>query len=124
MTTNNFSNFVTPPDILQDQDTVHTVLIIDADWIDVDAVAMFCKTSDEQFNVYLYSSDLNDITWLNKVYALANAVIINTDPSPISGMKDRWAEGKKSWYYGTKRFLKNQEHNIKKPIEYFSNLTK
>lgn len=116
-----YSNFITPPDFINPESedfNNETLLIIDADWIDIEAIATFLKTSDVPYNIYLYSSDMDNLAWLHGAEQRANTLIINTEQSSISNIKDRWADLPKAYYYGPKKFLMNSKY-IKNPLAYF-----
>jgi len=118
------SNFITPPDFISsDSEDINnaTVLVIDADWIDVEHVAAFCKTSDKAYNVYLYSSEMDNLPWLHDAERRATAIIINTASTVISSIKDKWAEKDKAFFYGPKSSLKNQKNQLRKLTDYFIN---
>jgi hypothetical protein len=112
------SNFVTPPDIITAKK--HTVLLVDPVWQDIEAVAMICKTIGTDFNVYIYDETMNDIAWLNTVADKSDTVVINTEPTQCSPIKDKLADLDKSYYYGPKNFLSNTKR-IANPQEYFIN---
>lgn len=112
------SNFVTPPDVVLESN--HTVLLVDPEWQDIQAVAMLCKTIGTDFNVYIYDAGMNNTDWLNKSAELAHAIIVNTDPTSCSPVKDRLIDLSKTHYYGPKNFLTNKKR-IANPQEYFIN---
>jgi hypothetical protein len=116
-----YSNFVTPPDIVTDPK--HTVLLVDVDQVTVQKIAMFCQTADAEFNVYMYNTEMGDDNWFFKVTALADAIIVNTDTSELSPVKDRLAEMSKSYYYGPKKFLTNNKVLVS-PLQYFQEYQK
>jgi hypothetical protein len=115
-TDENYSNFITPPDFVDEKK--HTVLLIDVHADDVQTLAMFCKTSPEFFNVYLYNYQMASEDWFGEARDRADAIIINTEVNTFSSIKDLLAELPTAWYYGPKSFLKNP-NRIKSPIDYF-----
>jgi len=112
-----YSNFITPPDFVADE--LPTVLIVDADWNDVETIAMFCKATPHQFNVYLYTDIMLDEEWLNKAISLAHAIIINTQESACTKIKNQLLKDPRTWYYGPQKFLANS-NKISSPLEFFS----
>lgn len=111
-----YSNFILPPDFVEEEK--HTVLIIDPDWSDIEPIATFCKHTDQVFNVYLYNEVNQDQDWLSQAINVADVVIVNTHDSSISAEKDRLTNLSKTWYYGPKNFLVNK-NKIEAPVDYF-----
>lgn len=115
---NNFSNLITPPDFIEPS-ARHSVLLIDPEWADVENIALFLKTSKNSFDVYLYrEQEMKDTEWLTSAITRVDAVVINTDTTEISLIKDKLAVEPTSWYYGSKNFLMNK-NRVEKPIDYF-----
>lgn len=113
-----YSNFITPPDFVTEEK--HTVVLIDADWSDVERLADVCRNVNTEFNVYLYSSPMGDEPWLDKALSVADAIVVNTDNSEISTIKDRLCDRDNCWYYGEKNFVTNTKR-LANPLEYFVN---
>jgi hypothetical protein len=110
------SNFITPPDFVDDD--LHTVTIIDADPVDVETLAVLCSGHNESFNVYLYKADMNNNKWLEDAVNRSHAIIVNTEESELSGIKDRLCTKPNSYYYGSKNFLGNP-NRINNVLDYF-----
>jgi hypothetical protein len=119
----NHSNFITPPDFItedsEDFDN-ETVIVIDADWLDVEQLATYCKSCNTSYNVYLYSSEMDNLTWLHDAERKASAIIINMSSSSLTQIKDKWAEKPHAYFYGPKAPLKNREHQLNKLTDYFT----
>lgn len=114
----NFSNLITPPDFIE-RSSRHSVLLIDPDWSEVETLALFLKTSKNSFDVYVYrETEMNDQGWLLKAETIVDAIVINTNPTDISVIKDKFAVKANAWYYGGKNFLTNK-HRIEQPVDYF-----
>lgn len=112
------SNFISPPDLLpRDQRKNHSVLVIDPDQKTVLDLGMICKSAGTDFDVYLYADIFNNLNWLETAFNIVDVVLINTEPSGISVIKDRLAGHQKAFHYGPKRFI-NAKH-IKSAQEYF-----
>ena len=94
---NEYSNFVTPPDTVTD--IKHTVLVVNAEQADITALAMFCKASAVYFNIYFYNTHMQDTEWFERVLAMADAVILNADYE-LADQNPRLLAMKKAWYYG------------------------
>jgi hypothetical protein len=120
MEKNSYSNFITPPDFTTDN--FHTVLLVDVSWEDVEKLALYCKSSEISFNVYLYDSTMADVDWFMLAHTKADAVIINSTPSEFSHIKDKLAIADNAYYYGDKNFLMNTKR-INDPIDYFIQYT-
>lgn len=96
-----YSNFITPPDFVQDD--FHNVVVVNATNDDVELLGRMCKGSDDQFNIYLYRSEMNNLDWLRQAVDISHAVILNTDVAD-STMEDLLVLDK-TYYYGSKSFL-------------------
>ena len=116
MENNRYSNFITPPDFVDEKK--HTVLLVDVLDDQVQSIGMFCKYSEAEFNIYLYNETINDMTWFSKAVELADAIVVNTIPNSFSPLKEIIAETDKAYYYGPKTSLKNPR-KINNPIDYF-----
>jgi hypothetical protein len=113
-----YSNFITPPDFVKDD--FPTVLIIDSDWVDIESVALWCKTAPKSYNIYIYSDIMLDEVWLLEAINSSHAVIINMENSAVDHIKRQLIKAPNCWYYGSKKFLGNSQH-IDKPINWFIN---
>lgn len=111
-----YTNFITPPDFVDEQK--HTVVLIDATEDTIQELANFCAASSTEFNVYIYNYTMHNPEWLKEAIDRASAIIINTDDTVLSPVKDRLAELAKSWHYGHKNFLTNT-NRLESPINYF-----
>lgn len=114
--TQNYSNFVTPPSFVDDQ--FPSVLIIDADWNDIDNLALWCKTAPVNLNIYIYSDIMLDEIWLARAINSVETIIMNTANSAVDHVKKELLKAPNVWYYGDKSFLANKQ-KIENPIEYF-----
>jgi hypothetical protein len=110
------SNFITPPDFVDDDQ--HTITIIDADPVDVETLAVLCAGNDESFNIYLYKSEMMNLTWLDSAVERSHVVIINTDANDLSAYKDKLSTRSTSYHYGPKNFL-GSTNRIEKLVDYF-----
>ena len=111
-----YSNFITPPD--HSEDPHINVLLIDADWLEVEAVAMWCKTANRSYNVYLYSDIMLDEEWLALTINRMDHIIVNMADSAISQVKGQLLKGTHTWYYGPRTFLGNKQ-KIERPLDWF-----
>lgn len=116
--TQHYSNFVTPPDFVEDQ--FPSVLIIDADWNDIDNLALWCKTAPVNLNIYIYSDIMLNELWLAEAINSVDTVIMNTANSAIDHVKKELLKASNVWYYGDKSFLANKQ-KIQSPLDYFIN---
>ena len=107
------SNLITPPDIVKNG--LHSVTLIDLEQSDVDAVVRFCQFSDRAFNVYVYTPNMDNATWLSAAVNASDAIIINT-------RTDRYQDLcllDKTYYYGAKNYVENQR-KLADPLHYFA----
>ena len=112
-----YSNFITPPDFVDEAKP--NVLLIDVPAQDIQNLGVFLMTYNHYFNIYLYNQELGDPEWFGDVRNRADAIIINTEPNMFSTTKDMLAELPIAWYYGPKAFLKNNQQ-INNPIDFFT----
>lgn len=112
------TNFITPPDFVEDSQ--HTVLLIDVDPVDVETLAHLCATHDESFNVYLYKEEFEDKQWMGNAAYRADVIIINTIENGLSPEKDAFVNLIKTYHYGPKNFL-NNNRKLQNIYDYFVN---
>ena len=112
-----YSNFITPPDFLVD-DERHTVVIVDADWPEIEALALFCKNSKKYYNVHVYRAEMDNELWLVEQAEKAEIIIVNTVDTAVSAVKDRLIEQPTAHYYGPKTFL-SSGRKIHAPVDFF-----
>ena len=93
------SNFITPPDLVQ------TVLIIDANTEQVNAVAAVVRESQRAYNIYLYHNEMNDSDWLFAAIKKSD-VVLQMQGSPV--------------LMDCERILVGMDQEIKTPVEYFT----
>jgi hypothetical protein len=112
-----YSNFITPPSFVEDQ--FPSVLIVDADWNDIDGLAIWCKTAPVSLNIYLYSDIMLDEEWLVQAINRAENIIINLDSSAVDHIKKQLIKAPNVWYYGDKTFLGNNR-KLSGVMDYFA----
>ena len=100
------SRFITYPSTV-DSSTNHSVILIDATVEDVERIGLFLKSSQQNFDVYLYRGDLHDLEWLNEIGRSADEYLIN-DTSQVKITPD-------SLRYGPGLELTN-------PLDYFQRI--
>jgi hypothetical protein len=74
------SRIITHPSIVEKQSNF-TVVLIDATVEEVENITMFCQVSDQDYDIYLYKQDLNDLQWLDTIVRLADHTLINQTSS-------------------------------------------
>jgi len=111
-----YSNFITPPDFVDNK--LHSILIVDADWNDIESIALWCKTAPVSLNVYIYSDIMLDEEWLIQAMNLAQTIVVNMAPSAVDHIKKQMIKAEKTWYYGEMNFLGNTR-KVNLPIDYF-----
>jgi hypothetical protein len=107
------SNLVTPPDLLDNE--MHSVLLVDPEQDDLDAVIKFCQYAEQVFNVYVYTPNMTNLDWLSQAASTSDAIIVNS-------RSDNYKELcllDKTYYYGDKHYLENQR-KILDPLQYFA----
>jgi hypothetical protein len=114
--TQNYSNFVTPPDFVKEDNP--SILIVDADWVDIETVALWCKTAPANLNIYIYSDIMLDEVWLAQSINRVGTIIVNMQSSAVDHIKKDLIKGPNTWYYGDMNFLGN-DRKLQKPIDWF-----
>jgi len=107
------SNLVTPPDIVSNG--LYSVLIVDPDQSELDAVIKFCQYVERAFNVYVYTSNMENLSWLDQAVAASDAVIVN---SKSNNYKELYLLDK-TYYYGDQFYLENLR-KIPDPLHFFA----
>lgn len=107
------SNLITPPDILKSNQ--HSVLIVDPDQADLDAVIRFCQHTDDAFDVYVYTSNMDNRDWLDRAANACDTVIVNSQ----SDNYQQLCLLEKTYYYGNQLYLENPR-KIVDPLHYFA----
>ena len=69
------SRFVTYPSTVEKIN--HTVVLIDADNKDINELAVFFTSSEQEFDVYVYEGKLHDLEFLNYITKSADHVLIS-----------------------------------------------
>ena len=72
----NTSRFVTYPSTVETNSN-HRVVLIDATKQELTQLERFLQTSEENFDVYIYSGDSYDLEWLNYASSDAKLILIN-----------------------------------------------
>ena len=72
----NTSRFVTYPSTVETNPN-HRVVLIDATEQELTELERFLQTSEENFDVYIYSGESYDLEWLNHVSSDAELILIN-----------------------------------------------
>ena len=72
----NTSRFVTYPSTVEINPN-HRVVLIDATEQQLTQLERFLQTSEENFDVYIYSGDSYDLEWLNYASSDAKLILIN-----------------------------------------------
>lgn len=94
-----YSNFITPPDFVDDD--LHTVTVVNATTDEVELLANMCKVSDITYNIYLYNTDMDDMAWLNDSINKSAAVIVSQVPAQL----DFLYKLENTYYYGDATYL-------------------
>lgn len=107
-----YSNFITPPDFVNDK--FHTVTVIDALIDEIELLGRMCQFSNESYNIYLYRSDMHEDQWLYKAVDISDAVIINTSVNTNESL----FKLNKVYYYGDKNYV-SPAHKVNNILQYF-----
>lgn len=72
----NTSRFVTYPSTVE-SNTNHKIIVVDATAQELAQLERFLQTSQENFDVFLYTGDSYDLEWLNYVSTNAKLILVN-----------------------------------------------
>lgn len=112
------TNFITPPDYVLDER--HSVLVIDIDDYDAEALSIVCANHSHAFNVYFYHEDMLAEDWLLKAASQVDTIIVNGCINSISETKNRLAALPKSRIYNYDSGF-DEPGKYCRPVEYFIN---
>lgn len=95
------SQLITPPDI------VESVLIINADPVQRNAVVKAVAINPESYNIYLYQEESKEFQWLDDVCRRVQTILLNNERHVVTS--------------GNGRIIRfGPEQEIKNPAEYFN----
>jgi hypothetical protein len=94
-----YSNFITPPDFVEED--FHTVTCIDISDDDLLLLGKACQNINISYNVYLYKSSMNDDNWLQKAISRSKNIIVNLDNEE----NIKYCQFDNAYCYGHEAFL-------------------
>ena len=85
-----YCNFITPPD--QATEALASVLLIDADWNEIEEIALWYKNGDRDtcYNIFLYQDIMWESDWLQNIADSVDIIIVNTAESAILNAKMKY----------------------------------
>ena len=107
-----YSNFITPPDFVNEDK--HTVTIIDASLEEVEQLCKIAENGFEDYNLYLYRSEMNDLEWLHLAIKNSDSIIVNVD-----AYKNEEIFKRANVYYYGKDILISPAQKINSLLSYF-----
>ena len=112
-------NFITPPD--QAPEALPSVLLIDADWNDIEELALWYKNSNSEigYNIFLYQDTMWEPNWLTNIAETVDTIIVNTEESAITNTKMKYINRDCTWYYGPVKF-KGSDRQLERPLDWFT----
>jgi len=110
-----YSNFITPPDFVDDD--FHTITCIDLSDDELLVIAKACQHAKQNYNVYLYRSGMSDDKWLTEALKRSKHILVNLSH------KDNfdYASLENAYCYGHKAFLCPATF-INNPLAYFEHV--
>jgi hypothetical protein len=113
-----YCNFITPPD--QAPEALASVLLIDADWNEIEEIALWYKNGDRDtcYNIFLYQDIMWEPDWLQNVADSVDIIVVNTAESAILNTKMKYITRESTWYYGPVAF-KGSDRQLEKPLDWF-----
>lgn len=70
------AKFISAPDKLPTNDR-RKLLIVDADWRDIEALGLLCMTQNVELDFFLYGPTAIDKEWLSNASEAATVIIVN-----------------------------------------------
>lgn len=107
------SNLITPPDILNNG--LHSITLIDPEQDEVDTIIRYCQHSDQAYNIYVYTPNMDDVEWMAQAVNASDSIIVNTRSDDY---KDLWLLDK-TYHYGTRIIVENPR-KLADPVHYFA----
>lgn len=107
-----YSNFITPPDFVDEHK--HTITIVEATTQEIELLYNVARSGTEDYNIYLYRTEMHNLNWLTTAISRSNGVIINFD---------RWKDleifkSEKLYYYG-QGLVVSPAQKINSLLDYF-----
>lgn len=99
------SRIIIHPSIV-DSTTNHPVLLIDASLEQIEDIVVFCKISNNNFDIYVYNDKYDDLPWLSEVTDRVAKILIDANSKVTTNIADVYIFGN------------NQE--VIHPIAYFN----
>jgi hypothetical protein len=107
------SNLITPPDILNNG--LHSITLIDPEQDEVDTIIRYCQHSDQAYNIYVYTPNMDNVEWLAQAVNASDSILVNTRSDDY---KDLWLLDK-TYHYGTRIIVENPR-KLADPVHYFA----
>lgn len=108
------SNLITTPDFSTDE--FPNVLIVDASPNEIEDIAYWCRTAPMSLNVYIYNTDMNDETWLERAESIVTHILINVDAPAM--YKNLLLKDSRASYWGNKTMIGN-DREVVGPLDFF-----
>jgi hypothetical protein len=98
------SRIITYPSVVEP--TPNTIVVVDATVAEVENLVLFCQSCDEDYDIYLYSDDVDDLQWLNSVVSSATHTLVSQTSSVTINNSDQIS------YFGS-------DQKLNTPLAYF-----
>jgi hypothetical protein len=107
-----YSNFITPPDFVDEQK--HSITIVEATTQEIELLYNIARNGTEDYNIYLYCAEMGDNSWLATAIGKSHSVIVNFD---------RWKDleifkSENVYYYG-QGLVVSPAQKINSLLDYF-----
>jgi hypothetical protein len=109
------TRFISPPDIVDLENKA--VLLVDFPYDDIEKIALYCKTADEDYDILLYSPNEHQREWLDWAFATCDTAIVNLNYTINTLIKAQMVIMPKTLYVGNLDIMQNR--CIESPLEYF-----
>lgn len=109
------TRFISPPDMPEKM--AKTVLLVDFPLSDIEQIAMYCRTTDKEYDVLLYSPEEHDRDWLDAAFMICDVCIVNLNYTINTLIKAQMVVMPKTLYVGNLDIAKKR--SIASPLDFF-----
>lgn len=89
------AKFITAPDKIPTNDR-DTMLIVDAEWRDIESLGLLCMTRNIDMDFYLFGPTSIDVGWLNHAAEAADVILINNKSNRHIDIKENLNKNSKA----------------------------
>lgn len=83
------TKFVTAPDKLHPEDPLPNILIMDAEWSDIENLGLMCMQKNINVNFYIFGPTSIDYNWLAEAANISEVTLVNSESDRHHDAKDQ-----------------------------------